>query len=84
MNGFTYLKKTHSLSIVTSMIPTACALIQSIQLLKEGTSKFALGEFNSSVDISSHDELEILGENFNKMSNQLQENIRRIIEINKI
>ncbi|HBD92739.1 MAG: hypothetical protein A2015_03385 [Spirochaetes bacterium GWF1_31_7] len=59
-------------------------LLKSVRVLQLGTTKIAKGEFDTIVSINSHDEMEILGTNFNKMSDDLRLNLERILMLNKM
>ena len=58
--------------------------MQPVNALTEGIEQFASGNLNTQVDIHSHDEFELLGNNFNMMVLNINQLLQESIEDEKI
>ncbi len=60
------------MSVVASMI-LARRMVQPIRALQEGAAKIGAGELRQRLELKTGDEIEVLAEQFNQMTEQLQE-----------
>ncbi len=61
-----------AMSIVASLI-LARRMVQPIRALQEGAAKIGAGELRQRLELKTGDEIEVLAEQFNQMTEQLQE-----------
>jgi signal transduction histidine kinase len=61
-----------AMSVVAGMI-LARRMVQPIRALQEGAAKIGAGELRQRLDLKTGDEIEVLAEQFNQMTEQLQE-----------
>ncbi len=75
------------LGIVLTMIVAAGIakrLVRPLKKLEEGVIQIGKGAYGTTVDIQSHDEIEVLAHHFNEMSTTLKKNTDELVEKEKL
>jgi signal transduction histidine kinase/DNA-binding response OmpR family regulator len=78
--GLTLLSMLVSVLVAVGL---ASRITHPVEVLTAGAKDIAEGHFDRHLDIRSHDELQILAETFNHMTDRLRENIEQLEESNK-
>ena len=68
-----------ALAVLTSLF-LARKMVAPVQALQAGAARIAAGALDQSIDVRTGDELEVLGEEFNRMTAQLRETINSLNE----
>jgi signal transduction histidine kinase/DNA-binding response OmpR family regulator len=78
--GLTLLSMLVSVLVAVGL---ASRITHPVEVLTAGAKDIAEGHFDRHLDIRSHDELQILAETFNHMTDRLRENIEQLEESNQ-
>jgi signal transduction histidine kinase/DNA-binding response OmpR family regulator len=69
--------------VILVAVAMATRITRSLSVLTAGAKDIAEGHFDRRLDIRSHDELQVLAETFNDMTERLKENVEQLEESNK-
>ena len=69
--------------VILVAVALAARITKPISELTAGAKDIAEGHFDRRLDIRSHDELQVLADTFNDMSERLKENVRQLEESNR-
>lgn len=67
-----------SLTLAIVLVFTIFRLLSPLNSLIQGAETLSSGNLNSRVDIRSHDEMEKLGESFNKLADNLKQSVEKL------